>query len=51
MLPPTLREERLGAATILQVFEVSKVGKVAVAASPTVSWSAVPMSASCATAS
>ena len=29
MLPPTLREERLGEATILQVFEVSKVGKVA----------------------
>ncbi|MCJ2014830.1 translation initiation factor IF-2 [Methylobacterium sp. J-076] len=29
MLPPTLREERLGSATILQVFEVSKVGKVA----------------------
>ncbi len=29
MLPPTLREERLGEATVLQVFEVSKVGKVA----------------------
>ncbi|WP_267358292.1 MULTISPECIES: translation initiation factor IF-2 [unclassified Methylobacterium] len=29
MLPPTLREERLGEATIQEVFEVSKVGKVA----------------------
>jgi len=29
MLPPTLREERLGEAVIQEVFEVSKVGKVA----------------------
>jgi translation initiation factor IF-2 len=29
MLPPTLREDRLGEATIQEVFEVSKVGKVA----------------------
>ncbi|MDH2310085.1 translation initiation factor IF-2, partial [Methylobacterium brachiatum] len=29
MLPPTLREERLGEASIQEVFEVSKVGKVA----------------------
>jgi len=29
LLPPTLREERLGEARILQVFAVSKVGKVA----------------------
>ncbi|MGU3540589.1 translation initiation factor IF-2 [Methylobacterium sp. A54F] len=29
MLPPTLREERLGEALIQEVFEVSKVGKVA----------------------
>ncbi|MHB2210357.1 translation initiation factor IF-2 [Methylobacterium sp. CM6257] len=29
MLPPTLREERLGEATVQEVFEVSKVGKVA----------------------
>ncbi|MDO9428984.1 MAG: translation initiation factor IF-2, partial [Methylobacterium sp.] len=29
MLPPTLREERLGEAQILQIFDVSKVGKIA----------------------
>ncbi|RZK98385.1 MAG: translation initiation factor IF-2, partial [Methylobacterium sp.] len=29
MLPPTLREERLGEAFIQEIFEVSKVGKVA----------------------
>jgi translation initiation factor IF-2 len=29
MLPPTLREERLGEAQIQEIFEVSKVGKVA----------------------
>ncbi|WP_460449927.1 translation initiation factor IF-2 [Alsobacter sp. SYSU BS001988] len=29
LLPPTLREERLGEARILQVFAVSKIGKVA----------------------
>ncbi|MDR7036360.1 translation initiation factor IF-2 [Methylobacterium sp. BE186] len=29
MLPPTLREERLGEALVQEVFEVSKVGKVA----------------------
>ena len=29
MLAPTLREERLGEAQILEVFNVSKVGKVA----------------------
>ncbi len=29
MLPPTLREERLGEASIQEIFEVSKVGKVA----------------------
>ncbi len=29
MLPPTLREEMLGNATILEVFNISKVGKVA----------------------
>ncbi|WP_336485385.1 translation initiation factor IF-2 [Methylobacterium nigriterrae] len=29
MLPPTLREERLGEALIQEIFEVSKVGKVA----------------------
>ncbi|GJD31844.1 Translation initiation factor IF-2 [Methylobacterium adhaesivum] len=29
MLPPTLREERLGEAQIIQIFDVSKVGKIA----------------------
>ncbi|MBV9076226.1 MAG: translation initiation factor IF-2, partial [Methylobacteriaceae bacterium] len=29
MLPPNLREERLGEAQVLEVFDVSKVGKVA----------------------
>ena len=29
LLPPTLREERLGEAQILQIFDVSKVGKIA----------------------
>ena len=29
MLPPTLREEKLGEAQILQIFDVSKVGKIA----------------------
>jgi translation initiation factor IF-2 len=29
LLPPNLREERLGEARILQVFDVSKIGKVA----------------------
>ena len=29
LLPPTLREERLGEAQILEVFSVSKVGKIA----------------------
>ena len=29
MLPPNLREERLGEAKILEVFDVSKIGKVA----------------------
>ena len=29
MLAPTLREERLGEAQILQIFDVSKVGKIA----------------------
>ena len=29
LLPPNLREERLGEAKVLQVFDVSKVGKVA----------------------
>ena len=29
LLPPTLREERLGEAQILEIFNVSKVGKIA----------------------
>jgi len=29
LLPPTLREERLGEARILEIFNVSKVGKIA----------------------
>ena len=29
LLPPNLREERLGEARVLEVFDVSKVGKVA----------------------
>jgi translation initiation factor IF-2 len=45
LLAPTLREERLGEAQILEIFNVSKVGKIAAAASSTAWSSAAPMCA------
>ena len=51
MLAPHTRETFLGNAEVLEVFNISKVGKVAGCRSPKASCARAPRSASCATMS
>ncbi len=45
LLAPTLRETMLGNASILEIFNISKVARLPAAASPTAPWNAAPMCA------